>query len=635
MDFESSQYNQTIPSKSSIIPSDNQLSYSDGQTIRFEIPQVLAPFIDPRQTYLKYKLQVKNSAGVVCFSKKCGCHSLISELRVYDLNSNLQLETITAYDTLAEKLHYYSENTSVRNKRGITEMLEYTSRYFDGELYDNIPSRNADNSMMYNSYQTGNSATYTNAGRLLGNPPTGGAIANFDGLADSNKCEVATQLYSGLLGRLSTKLTPAMLVNGLRLELTLSEAKRALNLWAGDGIVMETGVATHDSIEGSSFFGIQSCNNAAAAPAAALEFLDLYTEKNAGHNQITCVAGAAAVGGFPNPDSVALGMTAVRNQLVGGMNLLVGKRLWAWTNAAVPLLVDCGTIFSLTCNAGENAGGVVRVRVNMNANSAIGGVALPLVSALTGGAGRLVAGALNAAANGERSNLCFMKSDEFFDTPAEMSIELTDVELVVKTASPPKAYIDKYLKQSQTEEGATFDFMTYSVWRNNTTKEERVVQMNIPALNNRAVSILTLPTQNGQANDIFLDNLATIVDGADNYNFLVNNKSQPTRKTSLKRLSGGAEAPKTEQTALWETEKALVSSRCMVKNLRLQEENLIIGRALAKNGAVYPLVEDGGVQLKVEYKNDIYAPTKNKLFVSYVGGLRRLTVSKNGSFIEQ
>ena len=100
MDFTASSYQQTIPSQSSFVPSDNQLEYRDGQTIRFEIPSFMG-FIDPRQTYLKYKVAVENSPAVCTFSKKCGVHSLINQLRIYDANSNLQIETIQNYSELA------------------------------------------------------------------------------------------------------------------------------------------------------------------------------------------------------------------------------------------------------------------------------------------------------------------------------------------------------------------------------------------------------------------------------------------------------------------------------------------------------------------------------------------------------
>ena len=109
----------------------------------------------------------------VTFSKKCGIHSIIDQLRIYDMNSNLQMETIQNYAELAEKLHYYSENKTIRNKRGLTELLEYPSRLsFDGELYSNHPARNADKSMLFNSYTTGSEASYTYSTKITDDPNT-------------------------------------------------------------------------------------------------------------------------------------------------------------------------------------------------------------------------------------------------------------------------------------------------------------------------------------------------------------------------------------------------------------------------------------------------------------------------------
>ena len=113
-------------------------------------------FIDSRQTYLKFKVAVADSPAVLRLSNKCGAHALIDQLRIYDGNTNAQLETIQNYAELAEALHHYTENRTIRNKRGITEAVEYTSRDYDNVINDNLPSRSANNSMFFNSYQTGN-----------------------------------------------------------------------------------------------------------------------------------------------------------------------------------------------------------------------------------------------------------------------------------------------------------------------------------------------------------------------------------------------------------------------------------------------------------------------------------------------
>ena len=95
-----------------------------------------------------------------------------------------------------------------------------------------------------------------------------------------------------------------------------------------------------------------------------------------------------------------------------------------------------------------------------------------------------------------------------------------------------------------------------------------------------------------------------------------------------------AGTPIVEQVALFETEKALGSSKLAVRNLEHQSDNLVISRSLARYGGVYPLVKDGGFQLRVDYKGAPQNPQKNKLFITYVGGLRRLIVGKGGMRVQ-
>lgn len=594
MDFVASQYNKTIPSKSTFSPSDHQLEYKDGETIRFEIPPFQS-FIDPRQTYLTFKVRVDDAPTLCTFSKKCGIHSIIDQLRIYDMNSNLQLETIQNYAELAEKLHYYSENKTIRNKRGLTELLEYSSRHFDGELYSNHPARNADKAMLFNSYTTGGEASYDYTANVCSDP---------------NTCEVAVPLYSGVLGNLSKKLFPAgLLTKGLRMELDTNAAEKALNLWSGDGICETNGDIATDVVD-SCRFGIV----AAAGGGAAVTHVDLYCEKNAGFNQDIIGAGQFV----PTQAAVDAGIRPVRNQATGAMNLQIGKVLRGFTNANPPVLKDIGTITRIECNAGENAGGGVRVRVHVTA------AAGALGNEFIGGAGRDNAGAAQDAKN----NTCFVSKDGVFTTVPR--VVMSDVKLVVKTAAPPADYVNKLAKQTQTEEGAVHDFLTYSCYRNNTSASESVISLHMPTINHMATSCLTLCTESGLGEKLYNDNLATITDNISNYSFLVNNKLQPTRKVDMAGLN--ATPARTEQVALWESEKALSSARCLVRNLERQSDNLIIGRALALYGSVYNLKADGNLGLRVEYSTTT-PPQKNKLWINQIASVRRLVVNRDGASV--
>lgn len=184
------------------------------------------------------------------------------------------------------------------------------------------------------------------------------------------------------------------------------------------------------------------------------------------------------------------------------------------------------------------------------------------------------------------------------------------------------------MKQMNTAEGLKFDYLTMDTYRNNVLAGERIVQLNIPTINRRATSLLTLPVDNQKDTAVYENNLETITDNASNYNFIIDGKFMPTRKVRLSQLSQGIS--KTEQVALFELEKALSSVRVHPKNLDYQKENFVIGRALGRYGGVYDLSQTGNASLRVEYSN----PIRNKLMVTYVGGLRRLVVNKEGRFVE-
>ena len=595
MDFVASQYNKTVPNKSTFAPSDHQLEYKDGETIRFQIPPFQS-FIDPRQTFLNFKVRVDNSPAVVTFSKKCSIHALFNNCRIYDMNSNLVLEDLQQYGELADKLHYYSENRSVRNKRALTELLEPLSRSFDGEEYSNHPARNADKSMLFNSYTTGPEAQYEYTAATTASP---------------NTCEVAFPLYSGVIGSLAKKMLPAgLLTKGLRIELDTNSALKCLQLWSGDGVCADDG-SVDPTVEESCRFGIVG----AGGGAGALTHLDLYTEKNAGFNQI--VAQPAGAGQVPTQAAIDAGVRPVRNQATGAHNFIVGKKVHAFDNANPPVLKEVGTVASVECNAGENAGGLVRVRITL-ANVPAGVIGNDFV----GGSGRDNAG----AAQDEKNNTCFIKKVDMLNSTPQ--IVITDVKFSVKTAQPPPDYINKLAKQTQTAEGAVHDFMTYSCYRNNTVSGESTVTINMPTINHMATSCLTLCTESGLGEALNHDNLATITDNINNYQFLVNNKLQPTRKVDCVPLT--VNPAKTATFQLYEAEKALSSARCVVRNLQESWDNMIIGRALALYGSVYNLKKDGNLGLRVEYDTST-PPTKNKLWINQIASIRRLVVNRDGA----
>ena len=182
----------SVSSKSSVVPSDHQQDYTDGDTIRFDVPSFMG-FIDPRQSYLKMDVQINSTEGRMTLNRKCGIHSVINNLRIYDGTNRTQLENIENYAELVAKTHHYSKNESINHKRELTEALEI------GDL---------ENGYFFDTYLP--TATITTA--------TG----------NNNKVQVACGLKSGILG--GDKMFPVVLTQGLKVEIDLNDAKKCVQI---------------------------------------------------------------------------------------------------------------------------------------------------------------------------------------------------------------------------------------------------------------------------------------------------------------------------------------------------------------------------------------------------------------------
>ena len=163
------------------------------------------------------------------------------------------------------------------------------------------------------------------------------------------------------------------------------------------------------------------------------------------------------------------------------------------------------------------------------------------------------------------------------------------------------------------------------------SSKAEISQINLPTLNERAFSIMTLPMNQSVAPSVLVDNFATTLDNIQNYNYIVNGQTQPTRKVQLGRLSNTT--PLNEQVALWEIEKGLASAKMQIRNLKEQASEFCMVRALSRYGGTYNLSADGNLSLRTEYSATTL-PVQNKLFTSFIYGLRRIRVNKVGLSVE-
>tara|TARA_R110001599_G_scaffold320831_1_gene531200 strand:- start:14928 stop:16781 length:1854 start_codon:yes stop_codon:yes gene_type:complete len=614
-DFNSSPFENTITSKSTLVPSDHQLDYNDGDTIRFDIPPFMS-YIDPRQSVLKMNVKVRGSS-IYRFNEKIGVQSVINNLRVYDGTQTHTLENLQNYAERLVKEYHYTQNDSVKHKRDLLEGAE-------SSIEDGVTPwarEGKDKSATMHTSQLG--AGYAPTQAVNAAPELDGTTI----LANPNTIEVVLPLSSGILGTMSKRMFPAALTQGLKVEIDTNIATKALQIWSEAGFAGQewsvdgAGLANAVYVPAKTNFAVQSV--VGGAVGVAMTGIKLFAD--ALQPAAASTTNAAALVPVDRARNVGVGM-------VGASNLLVGRPIFCWTTGTFP-----GTAPSYECVGVINsmlyvAGAVPTIDITLGAVPAIyqtvaGGGAVANYTP-TGARDVIPAFAAVAApaASFEQSGIASVSPAE---GTAECKYTLSNIELVLKTAAPPKAYSDNLFRQTQTDEGAVVDILTAETYRNNVNQGEVVAQINIPALNERAVSIMCLPIDQSLAHSVLVDNFATTLDNIQNYNFIVNGQLQPTRKVLLGRLSND----KSEQVALWEIEKALSSAKLMVRNLNKQEQQFAIARALARYGGVYNLAADGNISLRCEYSSS-NLPVKNKLFTSYIYGLRRIRATKNGLVVE-
>jgi len=615
-DFNSSPFENTITSKSTLVPSDHQLDYTDGDTIRFDIMPFMS-YIDPRQSVLKMNVKVRGSS-IYRFNEKIGCQSIINNLRIYDGTQTHTLENLQNYSERLVKEYHYTENDSVRHKRDLLEGAE--SGIEEGLSPYARDGKDKSATMHQSQLGKGYSATEN----VSAAPEVDGTAI----LANPNTIEVVLPLSSGILGTMSKRMYPAGLISqGLKVEIDTNIATKALQVWSEAGFAGQEwsatgGVADAVYVPKTTNFAVQGkVGGGVGAPMTGIKlFADALAPAAASGTN------AAALVPADRARNVGVGMT-------GASNLLVGRPIFAWTTGAFAVPTDptyqcIGVINSMVYTPGATPTiDITLGQVPAQYQTAAGGgnaanytptAPVDVIPAF--------AAVAAPAATFAQSGICSISPA---DSTKECKYTLSNIELVLKTAAPPKSYSDNLYRQTQTEEGAVIDFLTCETYRNNVNAGEVVAQINIPALNERAVSIMTLPIDQSLAHSVLVDNFATTLDNIQNYNFIINGQLQPTRKVLLGRLN----SDKSEQVALWELEKALSSSKLMVRNLNKQAQQFAIARALARYGGVYNLAADGNISLRIEYSSQDL-PVKNKLMTSYIYGLRRLRATKNGLVVE-
>ncbi len=203
------------------------------------------------------------------------------------------------------------------------------------------------------------------------------------------------------------------------------------------------------------------------------------------------------------------------------------------------------------------------------------------------------------------------------------SYSISDLEMLLLQVQPPQGYIEGMMKQIQGGSGLNIDYRTHSLYRFNLNTTNGLTNQLIPASQQRAYSIFSLPLGQETQLDIRQSAFEGAVDGCQNYQYVFGGSLIPDRPISLTRYT---QTPaRTDALHLVELEKALINANYGVRNLLRVPSKFLIGRAFSKYGQIFNL-QNESLSLRVEYQG----ATQQKLFEHFVCYLKRINISQQG-----
>jgi len=583
-----------IEQKSVRIPAENGTDYIAGQEIRLRLDPTLK-FFNPEETYLEFKVKINPPAYAdgsgsdtvasparLTLDHETGGQCLVRSLRIHDSNGVL-LEEIENYNTLVALKYDYHTNESLKNKRAMTE----------GSSKHMIQTRGTEG----NSKSDGNNwynSPYSK--RFTSDPISASFTTN-----DFTNAKICMPLHSGILS--SDKIFPNMLLGGITVTLLLEDNNRVFR--ANDG-AMEFRRLTLNPVFEDASNSDTGRTNASVLDNGSFDSFRFKAKNTIGQVASQCPFVVGEKLGF-------------RRKVEGNASIVTFQNA-----SGEPVIKSISTNNDL-------------IEITLNRTVEIDGKGM----ASTGGTAQTI--------------FCFSKSFDQSSTGAtsyDATYTISDVNLIVQQIMPPASYESTMMRKMKEGGSINYDFNSFTTYKYSQLSSDRVANIRLPINNSRCKSILCVPTdatvyttiQNLNASTTYIQSdfgasynldadfilrsnrsgLEGIVDEASNYQWLYDGRLQPNRRVSLTKV---ATTKSIDAQHLIELDKALSQAGITGHSFARFNKNFIIGRALALGDAVYD-ARNKDFSLQVNYENTT-APSKNKLWLSYVAHIRRIEISGN------
>ncbi len=610
-----------VPSKSIAIKPDVVSDVIPDEISRTLLPSYLG-FVDPRETYIKFNLQMKpqsgQAVGMIRPQKEAGAHAIFRNVLLRD----------GANSTTLESLEDYNARVAMKNPFTAQESISHKRELFDGVM-ENANLGTATGNLYYAPSGALNAEAFAGVGARDGT--RGGRAAN------PTTPQLQFRLDTGLMK--GSQVIPVAALQGLRVQLDMENAARACEIATGDaGQLLADGSVSKDGLGGGECV-MSAVSVKAAGTAAGGDVRAVGTAYGEAFFS-TQVKLAATTANLNNPFDIGDKLFC-RNAI--GFNINgTAVSLANQADTELELGVICG-FYSSTDVAGElgiyyvpqratgvGLGNYVSTEPNFNGQPRTYGDNDPVFYKA---ANRALpqTGVLVSTDNG---NVAVGAGTGAFVAP---SYTLSDLEFLCLSVQPPEQYVNGLMSASTSERGVSMDIMTSSTQRFNQATAAGLTSALIPCSQRRVKSVFVQPLVIADFRDFNKRSLSGVPSDARQYQFVYGTELIPVKNVPLGRYSqavdtfGTANQDVTEQSKaeaihLSQLEGALVNSGAMPRSLQKVAKNFAIARAFSKYNQVADLSEQS-LSCRIDYEN---TATGLKIFNNYIDHLRRISITNNG-----
>ena len=604
------------------IPAEQGLSYNVGSVSRrvaFDIPAQSVPMLSGKDSYLEFDMDIQYPTHAAGDGKStrlqldpAGAGMIVQNIRIYDGGRGNLIEEVNEYNQIVALKHDYDKDDSLKGVRGLEQGATTHAQQTQGSRGS---SRSDMNALIANPWF-----------KAVTNATQDAAVVGqeWDGNVRKSNVHCCVPLLTGIF---SGSVYPNMLT-GLYVELDLMAAPRIIRQL--DSVVKDRRRTLNPYIYAMRSDGVGAGNPGAGAPIDSggagafnvpigpLQFDGCWISLD--------VNGINSVESCPFVVGESIG-------IVSGIPTDAG-RAELEANISTPALAQSNPrIIKIEVDAA--VGNRVLLTFDQSyLNAGVGG----------GRGADIVPG---ASATGAVLYSESARQQTIGGATYNVSYNINNLNLVCHVVDMDEQYKSGMLQKAREGSAIEFDIHSMTNYKNSLLASERQATFLIHAQNRKAKSLVCIPTDSSVylSKDLICSNgtyevtademdmvlnsarsgISGCCDQLTQVQYQINGNLVPSRPISTRKI---ATRKSIDAFHIFELEKTLANANITPHSFAKFMENFVVGRGFAVNSGVMDLRDkDLSVQLSYE---EATAPTKSKMFSTFVFHLRRLMIRGGG-----